>query len=213
MRKIPLYRSQQGILGHILGGWGISGTYFITSGQTYTPVQSGLNSVFGSSQQPYYDNGMVNAFYQTTDQALRPYLGNLAAPVTSVGIYAGDACNIFAFTGTEPICNPAIASSLVSLTALNPNTSTAVGLAAYTPAVVTIRTSASSQNTPTANTVFNTPFGNVARNSLRDAWTNIGNFQLFKTVKVKENFKVQFHIEHVERVQSSKLQLRGSVPG
>jgi len=192
--EIPLYRSQQGILGHILGGWGISGTYFITSGQTYTPVQSGLNSVFGSSQQPYYDNGMVNAFYQTTDQALRPYLGNLAAPVTSVGIYAGDACNIFAFTGTEPICNPAIASSLVSLTALNPNTSTAVGLAAYTPAVVTNKDVRFIANTPTANTVFNTPFGNVARNSLRDAWTNIGNFQLFKTVKVKENFKVQFHM-------------------
>src|SRR5258707_6338192 len=49
-------------------------------------------------------------------------------------------------------------------------------------------------NTPTANTVFGTPFGNVARNAARDAWSNIGNFQFFKTIKVKENFKVQWHM-------------------
>jgi len=49
-------------------------------------------------------------------------------------------------------------------------------------------------NTPTANTVFNTPFGNVARNYARDAWTNIANLQFFKTIKVKENFKVQWHM-------------------
>jgi hypothetical protein len=191
--EIPLYRSQQGLLGRILGGWGVSATYFITSGQPYTPIQSALNgSVAG--QQPYYDIGMVNAFYQTFDQALRPYLGNPSAPITAVGIYAGDACSIYATTGTEPICNPAIANSLVSLTALNPNTSTPAALAAYTPAVVTNKDVRFIANTPTSNTVFNNPFGNVARNYARDAWTNIGNFQFFKTVKVKENFKVQWHM-------------------
>jgi hypothetical protein len=191
--ELPFFRSQQGFLGRILGGWGISGTYFLTSGQTYTPVQFALNSSV-AGQQPYYDNGMVNAFYSTIDQSLRPYLGNPSAPITAVGIYAGDACSIFASTGTEPICNPAIANSLVSLTALNPNTSSPAALAAYTPAVVTNKDVRYIANTPTANTVFNTPFGNVARNSARDAWTNIGNFQFFKTVKVKENFKVQWHM-------------------
>jgi hypothetical protein len=191
--EIPVYRSQQGILGHILGGWGVSGTYFITSGQPYTPVQSALNSSV-AGQQSYYDNGMVNAFYGTVDQALRPYLGSLSAPVASVGIYAGDACSIYAFTGTEPICNAAIANSLVSLTALNPNTSTAAALQGYTPAVVTNKDVRFIANTPTANSVFGTPFGNVGRNTVRDAWSNIGNFQFFKTIKVKENFKVQWHM-------------------
>jgi len=191
--EIPLYRSQQGILGHILGGWGVSGTYFITSGQPYTPTQFALNSSVGG-QQPYYDNGVVNAFYGTVDQALRPYLGNPSAPITSVGIYAGDACNIFASTGTEPICNPAIANSLVSLTALNPHTSSAAALAAYTPAVVTNKDVRYIANTPTANSVFGSPFGSVGRNTARDAWSNIANIQFFKTIKVRENFKVQWHM-------------------
>jgi hypothetical protein len=48
-------------------------------------------------------------------------------------------------------------------------------------------------NTPVATTVFNSPFGNAARNSLRDAGTNIGNFSLYKNFKVKERLDVIFH--------------------
>jgi len=35
--------------------------------------------------------------------------------------------------------------------------------------------------------------GNVARNSLRDAKTNTGNFSLFKDFRVKERLNVTFH--------------------
>jgi hypothetical protein len=49
-------------------------------------------------------------------------------------------------------------------------------------------------NTATANAVFGTPFGNVGRNTLRDARSNIVNLSLFKTVKVRENFKVVWHM-------------------
>jgi hypothetical protein len=49
-------------------------------------------------------------------------------------------------------------------------------------------------NTPVATTVFNSPFGNVARNSLRDARTNTGNFSLYKTIKVKERLDVMWHM-------------------
>jgi len=195
--ELPFYRGQHGVLGHILGGWAVSGSYFITSGQNYTPTQIFLNTGV-AGQQPYYDNGMVNAFYGgLSDQALRPYVGNPSAPVTSVGIYAGDACSIFFFTGTEPICNPAIANSLVNFTALNPNTSSAAALAAYTPTVVTNKDVRFIANTPTANTAFNTPFGNVSRNAVRDAWSNICNLQFFKTVNVRENFKVQWHMSMI----------------
>ena len=176
--EIPFYRSQQGFLGRILGGWGISGTYFITSGQPYTPIQFAVNSGI-AGQQPYYDNGFVNAFYGTVDQGLRPFLGNPSAPITQVGIFAADACNGFSVG-----CDQA-ATTLLSLNAIN---------ATGSETVVTTKDVRYIANTPTANTVFNTPFGNVARNAARDAWSNIGNFQFFKTIKVKENFKVQWHM-------------------
>jgi hypothetical protein len=176
--ELPLFRSQQGFLGRILGGWGISGTYFITSGQPYTPVQFALNSGV-AGQQPYYDNGMVNAFYGTVDQALRPYLGNPSAPATQVGIFAADACGGFGVGCDQP------ATTLLSLNAIN---------ATGAETVVTSKDVRYIANTPTANTVFNNPFGNVARNSARDYWTNIANLQFFKTFKVKENFKVQWHM-------------------
>src|SRR6267143_688839 len=48
-------------------------------------------------------------------------------------------------------------------------------------------------NTPVATTVLNSPFGNVARNSLRDARTNTGNFSLSKDFKIKERLNVVFH--------------------
>jgi hypothetical protein len=133
-----------------------------------------------AGQQPYYDNGMVNAFYGgTSDQALRPFLGNPSAPLTQVGIYAADACGGFGVGCGQP------ATTLLSLNAIN---------ATGAETVVTSKDVRYIANTPTANVVFNTPFGNVGRNSARDAWTNIGNVQFFKTVKVKENFKVQFHM-------------------
>ncbi len=45
-----------------------------------------------------------------------------------------------------------------------------------------------------ANQQFGTPFGNAARNSLRDARTNIGNFALLKTVNAGERVKVTWHM-------------------
>jgi carboxypeptidase family protein len=195
--ELPFYRSQQGFLGHLLGGWAISGTYFITSGQPYTPIQFAL-----SGGQPYYDNAFVNAFYGTVDQALRPFLANRAAPVSSVGVFAGDFCA--ADTGDGALCgNPSITpTTLISLNAFNNGAvgtmTDALGNTVADPQhpaqVVTNKDVRFIANTPTANTVFNTPFGNVARNSLRDAYSNIANLQFFKTFKVKENFKVQWHM-------------------
>src|SRR4029077_9805532 len=105
-------------------------------GQPYTASQSGLNfgSGGGASQgattSPY--DPAFNAGFVGADGALRPFLGNPAAPATSVGMYAGDACNFFGVTGAEPICtiNPAL---LVSLNGLN----TAASISTYQPAVVT----------------------------------------------------------------------------
>ncbi len=200
---IPAFRAEHGVIGHILGGWAVSGTYFMASGQPFTPIQFALN---GAS---YYDNPFVSAFYGTVDQALRPFLSSLSAPVTSVGMFAGDACaTVTSGPNTGSLCgNPAITpTTLVSFNGINngltgtmvdptdPTGNTILADPNNPATVVTNKDVRFIANTPTANAQFNTPFGNVARNSVRDAITNIGSFSLFKTVNVKENFKVVWHM-------------------
>jgi len=169
-------------VGHVLGGWTISGNYFITSGQPYTAVQGALNcgsgggSCSGNGPGNPYDGAFNNAFVGS-DGALRLFLGNSSAPVNSVGIYGADACSVFGITGAEPFCSPAVANSLLSLNAINTS-----GAAT----VVTSKDVHFIANTAQSDAIYGTPFGNVARNSLRDYWTNIGNFGLFKTVKATE---------------------------
>lgn len=190
---LPMYRSQQGVLGHVLGGWTVSGTYFLASGQPYTPIQFALNG-----GGPNYDNVFTSSFYGTIDQGLRPFLGSLSAPANTVGMFAGDGCPV---ANDDTLCgNPAITpTTLVSFNALN-NGFTGVDPVTGDPdpghaaTIVTNKDVRFIANTATANQVFGSPFGNVARNVLRDSKTNIGNFSLFKTTKVTENFKVQWHM-------------------
>jgi carboxypeptidase family protein len=178
--ELPMFRAQHGVIGHILGGWAVAGSYFISSGQPYTPVQFALHG-----PGPDYDNAFVNAFYGTVDQALRPFTANPSAPVTQVGVYAGDqlGCdNLSAATACPAGITP---TTLISLNQFNIDGSAKA---------VTNKDVRFIANTPTANAVFNSPFGNVGRNVLRDAWTNIGNFTLFKSVTIHESLKVQWHM-------------------
>lgn len=208
--EIPVFRTQQGITGHVLGGWAISGSYFIVSGQPYTPWQNSLNcfpvtgpSCFATpASSSYYDLPFTNAFIGT-DQSLRPFLGNSAAPVTTVGIFAGDGCHV---DESGNLCgNSAItATTLISLNGINNGLTGVmpdpVNKGKFLPdpthaaVVVTNKDVRFIANTRTANTVFGSPFGNVGRNVLNDAMTNIGNFELFKTVSVKERLKVTWHM-------------------
>lgn len=197
--SVPAFRAQHGLLGHILGGWGISGTYIMASGQTYTPIQGFLNCF--SIPQPigcftppaftnppgqdmnatsFYDLPFTQAFVQTTDQALRPFVGNLSAPAGTVAVFAADACNSFGI-GCQLSAN-----QLISLNAINN------GDVVGTP--VTAKDARFIVNGFEANTLFGTPFGTARRNSLRNAHSNIGNFSLFKTFNVRESFKVQWHM-------------------
>jgi hypothetical protein len=204
--EIPAFRAQHGPVGHVLGGWAVSGTYFIASGQTYTPTQFSVNG-----GAPYYDNAFVGAFGPGgTDQFLRPYLASSSAPVDTVGIFAGDTCAVVTNgPNAGSLCgNPAITpTSLVSFNGVNngligtkagppdaQGNPTVLADPANPAKVVTNKDVRFIANTATANTLFGTPFGNAARNSLRDAKTNIGNFSLYKTVNVRENFKVVWHM-------------------
>jgi hypothetical protein len=195
--QIPFFKSQHGFVGHVLGGWVVAGNYFITSGQPYTASQAALNCESGggtcspNGPDNPYDANFNAAFTTVPDGGLRPFLGSNSAPAGTVGIYAVDACNIFGSSATPggPLVGPGCAlpaTQLISLNDINASGST-------TP--VSNKQVRFIANTAEADAVFGTPFGNVGRNTLRDYWTNTGNFALFKNFKIKERVTLVWHMQ------------------
>ncbi|MGA3325290.1 MAG: carboxypeptidase regulatory-like domain-containing protein [Terriglobia bacterium] len=174
---IPLLRSQHGLVGHILGGWGVAGNYLITSGQPYTPAEANLAASSGAT---WMDTSFNSGFFTYGSINTRPFAGSLSAPVSQVGIYAGDACKI---KGAASAACGVAANTLISWTQLNgPGT-----LATTTPSAVRFIV-----NGATAESVYGTPFGNVGRNTVSDYQTNIANFAIYKYIKVTERVKMRF---------------------
>lgn len=77
---LPWMRSQEGLLGHILGGWQFSGTYAYQSGVAVFPAQNTNNG------DPYCDAPFNNNFIGGTDSC-RPILSNRNAPFNTSGRY------------------------------------------------------------------------------------------------------------------------------
>jgi len=171
--QIPAFRNQHGLVGHVLGGWAVTGSYILSSGQPYTPIQFGLNSGSGGD---VWDAPFDETYVGLLETA-RPFAGNPSAPVSNVGIYAGDAC---AYAGAG--------CSLPANTLLNFNQINTTGAVATTSAS-NVRVIV---NGTTADGIYHTPFGSVGRNTLRDAGTNIANFAVYKYIKVTEEVKVRF---------------------
>ena len=71
---IPYAKSQQGLMGHVLGGWQINGTYRYNSGQPWTVEQ---NSAQGLCDAANFTGGGLDT--------CRPFPGNPGAPFASVG--------------------------------------------------------------------------------------------------------------------------------
>ena len=174
--EFPFFKDQHGLIGHILGGWAVSGNYVLASGQRYSASQAFVAS--SSANGDYYDAGFFNAFNSGVETA-RPFLGSASAPSNSVGIFAGDACNLFGGG-----CNVA-ANQLILLDA-----SVQKGLDGTPTTQNAVRFIA---NTGIAQTVFGTPFGNAPRNSLQDAITNTANASIFKRFKFSERASFEFH--------------------
>jgi hypothetical protein len=174
--QLPFFRSQPGLLGRLLGGWGLSGNYILSSGEPYTPIQF-ANSTFsgGVGSDTPFDNAFIGTF-----ETARPFLGSSSAPVSQVGVFAADGCSLFG----GPSCALA-PNSLVSLNVLN-QTQGATATPVTTADVRFI------QNGGEAQSVFGTPFGNAGRNILKDGITNIANFSVIKTFKINERANAQF---------------------
>ncbi|HLJ26974.1 MAG TPA: TonB-dependent receptor [Candidatus Angelobacter sp.] len=181
--QLPFFREQHGAIGHLLGGWAISADYLLASGQPYTPRQAFREALLTGAAN-YYDSSFVNAFVGV--DVARPFFGSLSAPSNTVGVFAHDACaaaNLTCSNANAAALTALSATQLVSLNALNNGN------------VVTVTNNDVRfiMNTGTAQTVFGTPFGNVPRNSLRDAISNIANVSVFKNIKLGERVNFEMH--------------------
>src|ERR1700722_12521250 len=180
---IPVFTRQQGILGHMFGGWSVAATYILQSGQTVTPEQIFLSS--GTSPYNTLDNSF-NAAFNSGFETARPFVSNPSAPATAIGIYAVDACNVY---GNALSC-AAAPNSLVDFTQLNAsNGATTAAVQANQVRFIT--------NTNEAQILNGTPYGNAASNILRDAKRNLVNFEVARTVDWGERARIVWHMSMV----------------
>lgn len=166
--EIPAFKEQEGVIGHILGGWQVSGTYRALPGQPYSAQQNN----FGS---PYNDS-VFGTNFVVPDGALRPFRANVNVDPKLVGLDDVTARARFAALFTA---NPgAPASQYYLLNDLNNNRITAV-----TPNDVRFIV-----NTQVTALRFGTPWGTEPRNSLVGDDLRLGNFSLFKNTKLMRGF-------------------------
>ncbi len=207
--NIPFFKEQHGLMGHLLGGWALAGSYVYGSGQPFTPRQGGVFGAVNSRVLPngnYFDTAFAIAF---VGDGARPFYGNRSAPAGNVGIFCADLAPLF--VGTVPsaantaavsaFCAPVGGNAqLLSMNALNaPQACDPRGFlrgsACTTLNLVPVTTNDVRYivNMRTAQTVFGTPFGNVARNPLVDAPSNRLDASIFKNIKWGErsNFELR----------------------
>jgi Carboxypeptidase regulatory-like domain len=163
---MPWMKEQKGIVGHLLGGWQLNGTYIVTSGATYTPGQTFNGANFG----------LGNTYLTAGD---RPFVTNPGANPQLVGISQPDAAVLFG----APLTN---INGFYSMNSIN----SAGTFVSVTPADVHFIF-----NGPGAARIFGTPFGNSTRNSLRGPIFNQVNLSLFKNIKIGERLTFQLRGE------------------
>ena len=172
---VPLMKEQKGWIGRLAGGWQLNGTYFIASGQRFTPVQQ-FNSFFTGIG--YNDTTFDPTFFGA--DAVRPFTANPAAPRDSVGINEVDAL-LAGFIAK--VTNP---QGFLSLNELN-RTGNAVSVTRDQVRYII--------NGPGAAQVFGSPFGTVSRGAEASPILNDLNLGLFKNIRLKERFKLQLRLE------------------
>jgi hypothetical protein len=91
--ELPWYKSQQGVMGHVLGGWQINLTHRYNSGQRWSPAQ------FAG------ENTSCQTRFIGTFSECRPFTSNPSAPITSQGQCTNPAladCGIVDFNSGLP---------------------------------------------------------------------------------------------------------------
>jgi len=92
--ELPWFRSQQGVIGHVLGGWSVSGITVLLSGRPWTPIQRTGNRFCSQ------DGGFISSFVGLLSTC-RPFVSNSSAPINTVGFFdAAGVLHLGSLTGT-----------------------------------------------------------------------------------------------------------------
>jgi outer membrane receptor protein involved in Fe transport len=173
---VPLFRQQEGVIGNILGGWQLNGTYFLANGLRYTP--SLFLNTFGLGINRSYDDTTWDGGFLGLD-SLRPFFGNPDAPRTQVGISQVDAAMIFGVP----------AQDINGFWSLNQLQSTGNTVRVTRDQVRYIF------NGPGAARIFGTPFGNVPRGNEVGKRLNNLNLGIFKNFRIRETMRLRFSFD------------------
>ncbi|HEY6331873.1 MAG TPA: hypothetical protein VI756_21275, partial [Blastocatellia bacterium] len=174
---IPFYRSQEGIVGHVLGGWQFNGIYNLADGQRYTPNDefdlTGIGYV-----DPAFDGNEIGL------QSERPFVINSKAPQTSVAITSIDETLFYGIPLPKGV---ALSDNVfLSVNAINQN---------GTIKVVPLNSVRYVVNGPGAAEFFHNPFGDATRGSLQGPLLNNLNLGLFKNIRLRESINLQLRLE------------------
>ncbi|HSE48507.1 MAG TPA: hypothetical protein VLA96_04805, partial [Terriglobales bacterium] len=95
----PFYKNQEGVIGHILGGWQLNGIYQYLSGQVFTPA------IFNWGGTEYCQASFQAAFFSSVSNC-RPILSNPGAALDTVGFctdYTLADCGLSEYYSGAPI--------------------------------------------------------------------------------------------------------------
>lgn len=162
--QIPIYKSQQGFAGHVLGGWQPNLIYRYSTGQPYSPFQT-KSAALGTSLSLCDSSGD----FSTSTDACHPILNNPAAPINSVGV-------ITALVGGVPTVTDR------------------GSVQAGTPTVVPIASEHWLVNNLLAAKFFGSPFTGVGRNILNGQSLHAMNFAMSKHTKVNERVGLELRV-------------------
>jgi outer membrane receptor protein involved in Fe transport len=168
---LPFRHQQKGLVGHLMGGWQINGTYRYNSGQPWTVEQ---NNGQGLCDPTDFTGGTLDT--------CRPFLGNTSLPLNQVGLY----CDGTTATCVNGAGNPYPFGTLVSV-----NAGCTSGQCPATPAsgahfIV--------NNIP-AEQIFGTPYSSLGRNTERGQPISTVNMAVFKNTRISERVLFQFQAE------------------
>ncbi len=177
---VPGFKDQQGFVGKALGGWQFNGTYFLASGQRFTPQQNTNTNFIGNAT--YMDRVWEQNFLGL--DTFRPFVANLKAPINAIGINQVDAALLAANFGRPfiPIADP---NGFYSVNALNKGQIVAVSRDDVRYIL----------NGPGAAQVFNTPYGTATRGEEKGPKLNNLNLGVFKNIRFTESLRLQFRLE------------------
>ncbi|MBV8629374.1 MAG: TonB-dependent receptor [Silvibacterium sp.] len=92
---LPIHRTQNGLVGRLLGGWQLNGIYTFNTAQPGTPYQYGFFGD-GAGYQSYTSDVPFMNWQLSGYDVARPVLSNPKAPLNQVGVYDpdGSVCGV-----------------------------------------------------------------------------------------------------------------------